>query len=193
MALNWNKEFLRDKKKGKFHTVKNDKNEKIPSHCDKCGGEVHCYFQGEPIYKCEKCGKYFGTVPFKNETKKIIINQNQFNLLKEEVVSDGNSSHNPYAKKWKNERKTLIDFLVSNGTLMTNKENGKKYFTYYDKMISSYLGINYALCVQYNEKKLEPGSIVYIYALDKFTPQLFQAKFDTRGRDNLEGTADDLQ
>ena len=125
--------------------------------------------------------------------KKIKILENQLKLIKEETVADGNSEHNPYAKKWKNERKILIDFLANNGTLMTNKENGKKYFTYYDKMISSYLGINYALCVQYNEKKLEPGSIVYIYALDKFTPQLFQAKFDTRGRDNLEGTADDLQ
>lgn len=125
--------------------------------------------------------------------KKIKILESQLNLIKEETVADGNSKHNPYAKKWKNERKALIDFLVSNGTLMTNKENGKKYFTYYDKMISSYLGINYALCVQYNEKKLEPDSIVYIYALDKFTPQLFQANFDTRGRDNLEGTADDLQ
>ena len=125
--------------------------------------------------------------------KRIKILESQLKLIKEETVADGNSEHNPYAKKWKNERKTLIDFLVSNGTLMTNKENGKKYFTYYDKMISSYLGINYALCVQYNEKKLEPGSIVYIYALDKFTPQLFQANFDTRGRDNLESTADDLQ
>ena len=194
MALNWDKEFLRDKKKGKFHTVKNDKNEKIPSHCDKCGGEVHCYFQGEPIYKCEKCGKYFGTVSFKNETKKIIINQNQFNLLKEEVVSDGNSSHNPYKKKWDAERDTLITFIVNNGKLMTSKENGKRYYTLFDEMLSDYMGINFVLCVQYNEKELKPGSIVYIRAQDKFTPQLFNdINFDSRGRDNLEGTADDLQ
>lgn len=181
MALNWDKEFLRDK------------NEKIPSHCDKCGGEVHCYFQGEPIYKCEKCGKYFGTVPFKNESKKIIINQNQFNLLKEEVVNGGNSSHNPYKKKWDAERDVLISFIVNNGKLMTSKENGKRYYTLFDEMLSDYMGINFVLCVQYNEKELKPGSIVYIRAQDKFTPQLFNdINFDSRGRDNISGTQDDL-
>lgn len=195
MALNWDKEFLRDKKKGKFHTVKNDKGEKIPSHC-KCGGEVHCYLQGEPVYKCEKCGKYFGTVPFKESKynpKKIIVNESQLKLLNEETVADGNSGHNPYKKKWEAERDSLIDYIVNNGTLMTSKENGKKYYTYFDKSISNLIGVNFVLCVQYNEDELERGSIVYIRAQDKFAPQLFNGiNFDSRGRDNAYGTNDDL-
>ena len=42
----------------------NDKNEKVPKEC-KCGGKVKVVFAGEPIFKCDKCGKYYGTVPFK--------------------------------------------------------------------------------------------------------------------------------
>lgn len=43
---------------------KNDKGEKVPSICDKCGGKVCVQIKGEPIFVCSKCGKYFGTVPF---------------------------------------------------------------------------------------------------------------------------------
>lgn len=124
--------------------------------------------------------------------KKIIVNENHLKLFCEEVVADGNAEHNPYAKRWDEERDTLINFLVNNGTLMTSKENGKKYFTYYDEKLSSYIGINFVICVQYDESKLKPGSIVYIRALDKFTSRLFQADFDTRGRDNMSGTNDDI-
>ena len=196
MALNWDKEFLRDKRKGRFRTVKNDKGEKVPSHCDKCGEKIYIYIQGEPIFKCGKCSKYFGTVQFnesKNSPKKIIVNEKQFKLISEEVVADGNSDHNPYKKKWDAERDSLISFIVNNGKLMTSKENGKKYYTLFDEMLSKYMGINFVLCVQYNEKDLKPGSIVYIRAQAKFTPQLFNdIKFDSRGRDNISGTQDDL-
>ena len=76
---------------------------------------------------------------------------------------------------------------------MTSKENGKKYYTLFDEMLSKYMGINFVLCVQYNEKDLKSGSIVYIRAQDKFTPQLFNdINFDSRGRDNISGTQDDL-
>lgn len=125
--------------------------------------------------------------------KKIIINPKQEQILKEEVVADGNAEHNPYAKRWHFERNSLINFLVNNGTLMTSKENGKQYYTYYDEMLSNYLGINYVICVQYNQEDLTPGSIIYVRAQDKFAPQLFNSEFDTRGRDNKLGTDDDWQ
>lgn len=123
--------------------------------------------------------------------KKVTISESQFNLMKEEVVADGSAEHNPYKKRWNSERDSLISFLVNNGTLMTSKENGKKYYTFFDRTLSSCLGINFVLCVQYNEKSLKPSSIVYVRALDKFTSNLFNARFDTRGRDNVLGTSDD--
>ena len=69
--------------------------------------------------------------------KKVTISESQFNLMKEEVVADGSAEHNPYKKRWNSERDSLISFLVNNGTLMTSKENGKKYYTFFDRTLSS--------------------------------------------------------
>lgn len=44
---------------------KNDKGQPIPYKCPSCGGEIKTYIEGEPIFKCSKCNKFFGTVPFK--------------------------------------------------------------------------------------------------------------------------------
>lgn len=40
----------------------NDKGDPVPEKC-KCGGKVSAYLRGEPVYLCEKCGKYYGTLP----------------------------------------------------------------------------------------------------------------------------------
>lgn len=54
----------------------NDKGDPVPEKC-KCGGKVLAYLRGEPVYLCEKCGKYYGTLPcniqegFKDSIKKI--------------------------------------------------------------------------------------------------------------------------
>ena len=45
----------------------NDKGEKVPKTCPKCGSKVGVFFRGEPVFLCanKDCEKYFGTVPFK--------------------------------------------------------------------------------------------------------------------------------
>ena len=45
----------------------NDKGEKVPKICPKCGSKVGVFFRGEPVFLCtnKDCEKYFGTVPFK--------------------------------------------------------------------------------------------------------------------------------
>lgn len=40
----------------------NDKGDPVPEKC-KCGGKVSITLKGEPIYSCEACGKYYGTLP----------------------------------------------------------------------------------------------------------------------------------
>lgn len=117
---------------------------------------------------------------------------NAITLLKEEVVADGNSEHNPYKKRWEAERKALKDFICNFGKVMTSKENGKTYKVYYDKTLSQLIGYNYCICLQWDAVNLKPKSVLYIRALDKFTDKMFQANFDARGRDNMEGTYDDL-
>lgn len=117
---------------------------------------------------------------------------NAITLLKEEVVADGNSEHNPYKKRWEAERKALKDFICNFGKVMTSKENGKTYKVYYDKTLSQLIGYNYCICLQWDAVNLKPKSVLYIRALDKFTDKMFQANFDARGRDNMAGTYDDL-
>ena len=45
----------------------NDKGEKIPKKCPKCGADVKVFFRGEPVFVCSNkdCDTYYGTVPFK--------------------------------------------------------------------------------------------------------------------------------
>ena len=125
--------------------------------------------------------------------REIIINEGQLGkILSEEVVADGNADHNPYSLHWKMEREALIDYLVNYGQIMTSKENGKEYKVLYDTMLSQRLGMNFCVCVQWNPLEMTHGNIVYVRALDKFTPRRFRPQFDTRGRDNMSGTSDDV-
>ena len=43
----------------------NDKGEEVPKVCPECGGKVKVFLRGEPVFLCDTCEKYFGTVPFK--------------------------------------------------------------------------------------------------------------------------------
>ena len=48
----------------------NDKGEKVPKKCTKCGADVKVFLRGEPVFLCSNkdCEKYYGTVPFKEAT-----------------------------------------------------------------------------------------------------------------------------
>lgn len=52
------------KKKTLNESKRNDEGKVVPEKCNKCGGKVVVQIHGEPVYVCEKCGKYFGTMPF---------------------------------------------------------------------------------------------------------------------------------
>jgi hypothetical protein len=118
--------------------------------------------------------------------------KNAITLLKEEWVGDGNSEHNPYKKRWDAERKALKDFVANYGKLMQSKENGKLYKCYYDKVLSQLIGYNYCICIQWDNIEMKPKSVLYIRALDKFTPNIKQVNFDYRGKDNVANTRDDF-
>lgn len=61
-VLNQVKQLLQE---GKI-VMTNDEGEEVPNKCSKCGGKVGLYIKdGEPVFLCSKCGKYFGTRPFK--------------------------------------------------------------------------------------------------------------------------------
>ena len=124
--------------------------------------------------------------------EKYIRNTINENAIDDEVVADGNASHNPFKQRWKHEREVLKNYLVNYGEIMTSKENGKEYKVLYDTMLSSRLGINYCLCIQWNSMTTSPGNVIYVRAFDKFTRRRFKPQFDYRGYDNVSGTYDDV-
>jgi hypothetical protein len=132
---------------------------------------------------------------FENQSIKKYITLLKENAINEETVADGSSNGNPYKDRWKAERQALKNYVCNYGTVMQSKEDdkgGKLYKVFYDKGISELIGYNYALCVQWDEIQMKPKSIVYIRALDKFTPNIRRnIQYDTRGFDNVRGTYDD--
>ena len=130
---------------------------------------------------------------FKNESIRKYISLLKNNAINEEWVADGNANHNPYKKRWDAERKALKDFICNYGKVMQSKENGKLYKVYYDQTLSQLVGYNYVICLQWDAVELKPKSVLYIRALDKFSPNIKQVSYDTRGRDNVQGTYDDLR
>lgn len=61
--------MIKDSNNNKYNLYLTDINvfkesiSKGPNKCPKCGGKVGVFIEGEPIYKCIKCGKFLGVVP----------------------------------------------------------------------------------------------------------------------------------
>ena len=135
---------------------------------------------------------------YKNESiKKYLTLLKEESLLGEEFNADGNTTSNPYKKRWDAERKALKDFVCMYGKLMQSKEddkNGKLYKCFWDKTLSNLIGYNYCLAVQYDEINNKPKSTIYVRACDRFTPNIRRnLQYDARGHDNQMGTYDDIK
>lgn len=58
-------EYLEGKKTKHINESRlNDKNKNVPYICPECGGNIKVKINGEPVFLCDKCNKYFGTLPF---------------------------------------------------------------------------------------------------------------------------------
>lgn len=80
-----------------------------------------------------------------NESKfaKLVLNE----VMSEYNVADGNAFHNPYAKVIDKHKDSLEKFLVNNGYIMTNIENGKDYLVYEINALSTLIGSRYVVCI----------------------------------------------
>lgn len=58
----------------------NDKGKVVPKICPECGGEIKLYIQGEPIFLCSKCKKYFGVLPLNENIADEFISPNNVDL-----------------------------------------------------------------------------------------------------------------
>jgi len=83
----------------------NDDGEVVPEKCKKCGGKIGTYICGEPIYKCTKCGKYYGTLKFGLDESNVLDETNP-----EDVdLSSFNIKRELNPKFWKN---NLLDSRI---------------------------------------------------------------------------------
>lgn len=82
---------------------------------------------------------------------KIILNENKFGVLLNEMFSeynayDGNAYNNPYTKKINDAKKSLETLLFNSGIVMVNIQNGKEYLIYELKSLVNAIGKRYCLC-----------------------------------------------
>ena len=64
--------------------VRNDEGKVVPEHCS-CGGKIGVFIEGEPIYTCTACGKYYGTMPFPKKTLNESLNKENKNMDKKVI------------------------------------------------------------------------------------------------------------
>ena len=62
-------EYLQSSHPRKKKKIMNDEGKEVPEKCPKCGGDIGLFIQGEPVYLCKNCKKYFGTVKFPSKKK----------------------------------------------------------------------------------------------------------------------------
>ena len=62
-------EYLQSSHPRKKKKIMNDEGKEVPEKCPKCGGDIGLFIQGEPVYLCKKCKKYFGTMKFPSKKK----------------------------------------------------------------------------------------------------------------------------
>lgn len=65
--------------------IRNDEGKVVPEHCS-CGGKIGVFIEGEPIYKCTACGKYYGTMPFSKKSLNESLNRENKNMKKKTIT-----------------------------------------------------------------------------------------------------------
>ena len=66
-----------------------EKGNKVPAKCPKCGADVGVYIKGEPVFLCSECGEYLGTVKFPDDEMFSVNIKKKIELSSEEDDEDG--------------------------------------------------------------------------------------------------------
>lgn len=103
---------------------------------------------------------------------RIILNENNMlGLLTKVIIEgkntfDGNSDHNPYAKKLNSDKSSLENLLKNDGYIMTNIENGSDYVVYEVVAFANIIGKRYCICQLI--KNGEQYGAIYVKPLNTF-------------------------
>ena len=68
-------EYLQSSHPRKKKKIMNDEGKEVPEKCPKCGGDIGLFIQGEPVYLCKNCKKYFGTMKFPSKKKSKLVTE----------------------------------------------------------------------------------------------------------------------
>lgn len=102
---------------------------------------------------------------------KIIVNESGFaRLLTESIIeyntNNGNAYHDVYQDRIESSLKTLETFLVNNGVLMRNVDNGKEYLVFELHPMTELTGRRYGLVQLIKNGK--PFDSIYVKPLELY-------------------------
>lgn len=107
--------------------VRNDEGKVVPEHCS-CGGKIGVFIEGEPIYKCTACGKYYGTMPFSKKSLNELLNKENKNMKKNVVKVNENTLRQIVAenvkKVLKEYNQNVEDWWRHNGSFDREQASG---------------------------------------------------------------------
>ena len=154
-------EYLQSSHPRKKKKIMNDEGKEVPEKCPKCGGKIGIFIQGEPVYLCVDCKKYYGTVPFSNHKKKKKdknINESgnsdySYSYLKD---SDIPEFYDSFEKTFHTRDCGLNKSEIKKGMQaikFDNKVIGYIGFSYYNEKGKKYMGIgNFMIKPEYQGK-----------------------------------------
>ena len=139
----------------------NDKGDKVPKICPKCGAKIGVFFRGEPVFLCtnKECEKFFGVVPFRESvTESADLSSFTWYHLEPTKKDDGKRRDPEILGGWdaelysKDMRYAIINDISSKFPEGSNEMEAYVY-TAGDDMKSVYLGI--ITVYKYGEKEFD--------------------------------------
>lgn len=148
-------------------TLRNEDGEVVPNVCPRCGGDVVIKIKGEPVYLCNKCNKYFGTVSFPRKYGDTPIDETIRKFIRKEVRKALLKEENTINREIDEEANTVYEIITSHKYTKDEEiENNGNYLAYCVKFKRQFIGstidytVNYFLFNDYKRHNLSCDSVV---------------------------------
>lgn len=103
-----------------------EKGNKVPAKCPKCGADVGVYVKGEPVYLCSECGEYLGTVKFPDDEMFSIEVKKKSEYVNEDASEDDNEDDGFWNLNFDEVERADVASQIKKAV----KIDGKKYWIY---------------------------------------------------------------
>lgn len=103
-----------------------EKGNKVPAKCPKCGADVGVYIKGEPVFLCSECGEYLGTVKFPDDEMFSIELKKKSEDVNEDASEDDNEDDGFWSLNFAEVERADVASQIKKAV----KIDGKKYWVY---------------------------------------------------------------